>query len=243
MSSILIVLTGFAFFYFGYKFYSKFVATKIFNIYDSSFITPSKEMQDGVDYLPTKKHILFGHHFTSIAGAAPIIGPCVAAYWGWLPALIWILFGTVFMVAVHDFGALVVSVKENGRSIADVASSTVSKRARLMFLIFILMLVWLVLAVFSMVIADLFVSNPEAVIPINVQIFVAIAIGFLMYKKNVKIIAPSIIAVLLLYFFMAVGTYFPVNINEPIFGLLLYLFILASLAYYQFGCYYNREIT
>ena len=236
MSSILIVLTGFTFFYFGYKFYSKFVATKIFNIYDSSFITPSKEMQDGVDYLPTKKHILFGHHFTSIAGAAPIIGPCVAAYWGWLPALIWILFGTVFMGAVHDFGALVVSVKEKGRSIADVASSTVSRRVRLMFLIFILMLVWLVLAVFAMVIADLFVSNPEAVIPINVQILVAIAIGFLMYKKNVKIITPSIIAVFLLYFFMAVGTYFPVSINEPIFGLssrnfwIIALFIYSSIA-------------
>ena len=236
MSSILIVLTGFAFFYFGYKFYSKFVATKIFNIYDPSFVAPSKEMQDGVDYLPTKKYILFGHHFTSIAGAAPIIGPCVAAYWGWLPALIWILFGTVFMGAVHDFGALVVSVKEKGRSIADVASSTVSKRARLMFLIFILMLVWLVLAVFAMVIADLFVSNPEAVIPINVQILVAIAIGFLMYKKNVKIIAPSIIAVFLLYFFMAVGTYFPVSINEPIFGLssrnfwIIALFIYSSIA-------------
>ena len=236
MSSILIVLTGFAFFYLGYKFYSKFIAKKIFNIYDPSFITPSKEMQDGVDYLPTKKHILFGHHFTSIAGAAPIIGPCVAAYWGWLPALIWILFGTVFMGAVHDFGALVVSVKEKGRSIADVASSTVSKRVRLMFLIFILMLVWLVLAVFAMVIADLFVSNPEAVIPINVQILVAIAIGFLMYKKNVKIIAPSIIAVFLLYFFMAVGTYFPVSINEPIFGLssrnfwIIALFIYSSIA-------------
>ena len=236
MSSILIVLTGFAFFYLGYKFYSKFIAKKIFNIYDPSFVAPSKEMQDGVDYLPTKKYILFGHHFTSIAGAAPIIGPCVAAYWGWLPALIWILFGTVFMGAVHDFGALVVSVKEKGRSIADVASSTVSKRVRLMFLIFILMLVWLVLAVFAMVIADLFVSNPEAVIPINVQILVAIAIGFLMYKKNVKIIAPSIIAVFLLYFFMAVGTYFPVSINEPIFGLssrnfwIIALFIYSSIA-------------
>ncbi len=236
MSSILIVLTGFAFFYLGYKFYSKFIAKKIFNIYDPFFVAPSEEMQDGVDYLPTKKYILFGHHFTSIAGAAPIIGPCVAAYWGWLPALIWILFGTVFMGAVHDFGALVVSVKEKGRSIADVASSTVSKRARLMFLIFILMLVWLVLAVFAMVIADLFVSNPEAVIPINVQILVAIAIGFLMYKKNVKIIAPSIIAVFLLYLFMAVGTYFPISVNEPIFGLssrnfwIIALFIYSSIA-------------
>ena len=89
-------------------------------------------MRDGIDYYPTKKHILFGHHFTSIAGAAPIIGPCVAAYWGWLPAILWILIGTIFIGAVHDLGALVLSVKEDGRSIADIASTVISKRVRLM---------------------------------------------------------------------------------------------------------------
>ena len=236
MSSILIVLIGFIFFYLGYRFYSKFVSDNIFEINDSSFSVPSEELKDGIDYLPTKKHILFGHHFTSIAGAAPIIGPCVAAYWGWLPALIWILLGTVFMGAVHDFGALVTSVREKGRSIADIASETVSKRARIMFLIFILFLVWLVLAVFAMVIADLFVSNPSSVIPINVQIIIAILVGFLMYKKNIEALVPSIIAIGLLYFFIWLGTHFPISVDPAAIGLsqrnfwIIALFIYSGVA-------------
>ena len=139
MSSLVLVAIGFAAFFLGYKFYSKYISLNLFEI-QKSITTPSHAMQDGVDYYPTKKHILFGHHFTSIAGAAPIIGPCVAAYWGWLPALLWILIGTVFMGAVHDLGALVVSVKERGRSIADIASSVINKRVRLMFLIFVLVI-------------------------------------------------------------------------------------------------------
>ena len=236
MSSILIVLIGFIFFYLGYRFYSKFVSDNIFEINDSSFSVPSEELEDGIDYLPTKKHILFGHHFTSIAGAAPIIGPCVAAYWGWLPALIWILLGTVFMGAVHDFGALVTSVREKGRSIADITSETVSKRARIMFLIFILFLVWLVLAVFAMVIADLFVSNPSSVIPINVQIIIAILVGFLMYKKNIEALVPSIIAIGLLYFFIWLGTHFPISVDPTAIGLsqrnfwIIALFIYSGVA-------------
>ena len=97
MSSIILVLIGFTTFFLGYKFYSKYVGQRIFEVQDETITMPSKSLEDGMDYVPTKKHILFGHHFTSIAGAAPIIGPCVAAYWGWLPALLWILIGTVFM--------------------------------------------------------------------------------------------------------------------------------------------------
>ena len=147
----------------------------------------------------------------SIAGAAPIVGPCVAAYWGWLPALLWILIGTVFMGAVHDFGALVTSVKEKGRSIADIASLTISDRARSMFLVFVILLVWLVLAVFAMVIADLFVSIPSSVIPINIQILIAIIMGFIIYKKKIDAVIPSFIALALLYFFVWVGTQSPVD--------------------------------
>ena len=121
MSSILIVIVSLAIFTIGYKFYSKFLASKIFELNDSE-ITPAKRYEDGTDFVPTAKHILFGHHFTSIAGAAPIIGPCIAVYWGWLPAILWIVLGTVFMGAVHDFGALVVSLKEKGKSVADISS-------------------------------------------------------------------------------------------------------------------------
>jgi carbon starvation protein len=193
-------------------------------------------MKDGVDYYPTKKHILFGHHFTSIAGAAPIIGPCVAAYWGWLPALLWILFGTVFMGAVHDFGSLVTSVKEKGRSIADIASFTISKRARLMFLIFVLLLVWLVLAVFAMAIADLFVSVPSSVIPINVQIIIALVMGVLLNKKNANGLILSIISVALLYFFVWVGSNNPIILSETLSAVelknvwIILLFIYSAIA-------------
>jgi|TARA_B100001105_G_scaffold249088_1_gene235581 carbon starvation protein len=214
MNSVTLVVIGFAAFFLGYKFYSRYLGNQIYNINDEKTVLPSSLFEDGIDYIPTKKHILFGHHFTSIAGAAPIIGPCVAAYWGWLPALLWILIGTVFMGAAHDFGALVTSVKEKGRSIADIASTTISHRARMMFLIFVILLVWLILAVFAMAIADLFVSVPTSVIPINVQIIIAIAMGFLIYKKKIESFFPSLIALGLLYFFVWVGTTSPVDFTH-----------------------------
>ena len=214
MSSVVLVLFGLSFFYLGYRFYSKFIGDQIFGINDKQVSMPSKNFNDGIDYVPTKKHILFGHHFTSIAGAAPIIGPCVAAFWGWLPALIWILIGTVFMGAVHDFGALVTSVKEKGKSIADIASFTISKRARLMFLVFIIFLVWLVLAVFAMAIADLFVGIPSSVIPINIEIIIAIIMGYLLYKKKIDSLIPSLIALSILYFFIWVGTLYPIDFTS-----------------------------
>ena len=214
MSSITLVLIGLSFFYLGFRFYSKFIGNRIFGINDTNVSMPSKTFEDGVDYVPTKKHILFGHHFTSIAGAAPIIGPCIAAFWGWLPALIWILIGTVFMGAVHDFGALVTSVKEKGRSIADIASTTISQRARIMFLVFIIFLVWLVLAVFAMAIADLFVGIPSSVIPINIEIIIAIIMGYLLYKKKLDSLILSLIALSILYFFIWVGTLYPIDFTS-----------------------------
>lgn len=213
MNSLVLVAIGFSTFFLGYKFYSKYISFNLFEI-NKSISTPSESMRDGIDYYPTKKHILFGHHFTSIAGAAPIIGPCVAAYWGWLPAILWILIGTIFIGAVHDLGALVVSVKEDGRSIADIASTVISKRVRLMFLIFVLMLVWLVLAVFAMAIADLFVSVPTSVIPINVQIIIALAVGVLLNKKNMNTLLLSLGSIILLYFFIWLGSNNPVVLSN-----------------------------
>ena len=213
MNSALLAVIGLSAFYLGYRFYSGWISNQIYKT-DSDLIVPAHELRDDVDFVPTKKHILFGHHFTSIAGAAPIIGPCVAAYWGWLPAFLWIILGTVFMGAVHDFGALVVSIREKGRSIADVSSKIMSDNARIMFLLFVLMLVWLVLAVFAMAIADLFVSVPSSVLPINIEILLALAVGWLIYKKGVDALVPSLVALLLLYFFIWVGTKTPLNFES-----------------------------
>ncbi|MEM9731427.1 MAG: carbon starvation protein A [Myxococcota bacterium] len=194
----------------AYRYYARYIGERIYHDGDD-LETPAHTMRDGIDYVPSQRAVLFGHHFTSIAGAAPIIGPCVAAYWGWGPALAWVVLGTIFMGAVHDFGALVASVREKGRSIADIAANTISGRARILFMCFILVLIWLVLAVFAMAIAGLFVSQPTSVIPINVQIVVAIIIGWLVYKREVKLLVPSLIALGVLYFFVWVGAEVPVD--------------------------------
>ena len=213
MNSIYLTIFGLTSFLLGYKFYSRFIAQKIYNI-DEDLITPANEFNDGIDFVPTNKHILFGHHFTSIAGAAPIIGPCIAAYWGWLPAIIWVVIGTIFIGAVHDFGALVISLKEKGKSIADITGNFINKKVRFLFLIFIMLLSWLVLAVFAMAIAGLFVSIPTSVIPINIEIIIAIGVGILIYKKKIGATIPSIIALMCLYFFVWVGTIYPIDFQS-----------------------------
>ena len=222
-------------FYLGYRFYSRFIADKIYGLGDN-LITPAHEFEDGVDFVPTKRHILFGHHFTSIAGAAPIIGPCIAAYWGWLPAILWVIIGTIFMGAVHDFGALVVSLKEKGRSIADITSTVINPRTRIMFLIFVMLLTWLVLAVFAMAIAGLFQAVPTSVLPINIEIIVALFIGWLIYKKGLDALLPSIVALGILYVFVWIGTQSPISLET--FGIatenvqttwILFLFTYSSI--------------
>ena len=211
MNSLFLALIGLILFGLGYRFYASYISTKIYSLQDFTGEVPAKEFQDGIDFVPTKKGILFGHHFTSIAGAAPIIGPCIAAFWGWLPALLWIVLGTIFMGAVHDFGALVVSVREKGKTIADITGTIINKRVKTMFLIFVMMLSWLVLAVFAMAIAGLFVSIPTAVLPVNIEIIIALAVGFLLYRQKVDALIPSIIALILLYVFVYIGSFTPLS--------------------------------
>ena len=234
MNSALLTIICLSCFYLGYRFYSKFIANKIYSLNEDQKM-PAHEFEDGVDYVPANKHILFGHHFTSIAGAAPIIGPCIAVYWGWLPAILWVVLGTVFMGAVHDFGALVLSIREKGKSIADISSQVINKRIRVMFLIFIMCLTWLVLAVFANAIAWLFTEYPESVLPINIEIIIAMVIGFLIYKKKMNAFIPSVIALGILYLFVWIGTYNPINldhigVSNPKHTWIILLFIYSSIA-------------
>ena len=165
-------------YFLGYKYYSKFLSKKIFNLSDDE-ITPAHELKDGIDYVPTNKYVLFGHHFSSIAGAAPIIGPAIAVFWGWLPAILWVCLGTIFMGAVHDFSALVVSARRKGKSVVDLTGVLLNPRARTLFLIIVYFLIFFVIAVFAYAIAVLFVKFPTSVLPVNFQIVVAISMGFL----------------------------------------------------------------
>ena len=234
MSSLIIVIVSFSLFALGYTFYSKYLSSKIFGL-DDTEITPAHSQNDGIDFVPTKKHILLGHHFTSIAGAAPIIGPCIAVYWGWLPAIIWVVLGTIFMGAVHDFGALAISLKENGSSIANITAKVINNRTRVMFLCFVMFLTWLVLAVFAMAIAKLFTLYPSSVLPINIEIIIAIVMGYLIYKKNFNSFIPSVVALLTLYLFVYLGTIYPIElssfgIENPQRAWIVFLFIYSAVA-------------
>ncbi len=204
-----LVLAAFAI---AFKTYARFLGERVYGDGDA-LVTPAHAQDDGVDFVPTPKPVLFGHHFTSVAGAAPIIGPCVAAYWGWAPALAWVVLGTIFLGAVHDFGALVVSVKEGGQSIAAVAARVVSGRARLLFLCFVVVLVWLVLAVFAMAIAGLFVAQPASVLPIWIEVVIAVAIGLAIRRGKASHLVPSLVALVLLYVFVWVGTKAPFDLG------------------------------
>jgi carbon starvation protein len=214
MNSLFLAIGGLLFFGFGYKYYASFIAKKIYSLDEFTGSVPSKEFEDGIDFVPTPKGILLGHHFTSIAGAAPIIGPCIAAYWGWLPAFLWIVFGAIFIGGIHDFGSLVISVKEKGNTIADITGIIINEKVKAIFLFFVMMLSWLVMAVFSMAIAGLFVSMPTAVLPINIEIVISIFFGFLLYKKNNKPFIISVAGLILLYLFVYVGSYIPLSFGS-----------------------------
>jgi carbon starvation protein len=212
MPAIVVAATVGVLFFLGYRYYSSYLAHRVYGL-DPAFVTPAHEFEDGVDFVPTNKHVLFGHHFTSVAGAAPIVGPAIAVFWGWGPALAWIVLGTIFAAGVHDFGALVVSVRHKAKSIGTLAGTVINARARILFLVIIFFLLTLVNAVFAVVIGNLFVANPGAVIPIVVEIPLAMAIGQYIYKTKSSALIPSIVGVVMLYALILVGNAFPISLD------------------------------
>ena len=134
MDTLLVATLALLGFVVAYHTYGRWLARRIFRL-DPAAEVPSHQLQDDMDFVPTKKEVIFGHHFTSIAGTGPIVGPALAVFWGWLPALLWVVFGAIFIGAVHDFGALVVSVRNRGQTVGEVAGRLISPRTRILFLI------------------------------------------------------------------------------------------------------------
>ncbi|HMP83848.1 MAG TPA: carbon starvation CstA family protein, partial [Verrucomicrobiota bacterium] len=169
MSVLLIaILTGLGFVV-AYHTYGRWLGHKIFSL-SAKAVCPSMRLKDGVDYVPTPKSVVFGHHFTSIAGTGPIVGPAIAIMWGWLPALLWVVFGSIFIGAVHDLGALVVSLRNNGQTVGDIAGRVMNRRVRVLFLLVLVMALTVVLAIFGLVIASVFRLYPAAIFPCTIQI-------------------------------------------------------------------------
>lgn len=204
MTTLLIAIGSFFGFIIAYNTYGRWLSKKIFAL-DPNATVPSIELQDDRDYVPTSKSIVFGHHFTSIAGTGPIVGPAIAIMWGWVPALLWVLFGSVMIGAVHDFGALVVSLRNRGQTIGDVAGRLIHPRVRFLFLTILLFSLWIVLAIFGLVIASVFKMFPASITPVFLQIPIAVVIGMWLHRKGANILIPSIVALALMYLTVWLG--------------------------------------
>ncbi len=223
----------------AYNTYGKFLAQKIFSL-DKDARTPAVEFEDNVDYVPTRKEILFGHHYTSIAGTGPIVGPAIGIIWGWVPALIWVVFGCIFMGAVHDFGSIIVSLRHKGKSIGDVAASVISPRIKTMFLLVIFIILLIVIAIFCLVIATLFKLFPESVLSIWCEIPIAIWLGYMLYVRKKRGTKYVLISLVLLYVTVVIGAFTADYYRMPAIGplgpvvvwtiiLLVYAYIASTL--------------
>lgn len=204
METLLIAIGAGVAFIVAYHTYGRWLGAKIFDL-TAQRVCPSHRLRDDNDYVPTAKGIVFGHHFTSIAGTGPIVGPAIAVMWGWLPALLWVVLGSIFIGAVHDFGALVVSLRNNGQTVGDIAGRVLNKRVRILFLLVLFLALTIVLAIFGLVIAAVFRQYPSSIFPCLVQIPLAVAIGMWLHRKGANLLLPSLIALAVMYFTVIFG--------------------------------------
>jgi carbon starvation protein len=211
MDVILLIVICFFSFFLAYKFYGTFLSKKIFKL-DGKKKTPAHEYEDGIDYVPTRKEIIFGHHFASIAGTGPIVGPAIGIIWGWVPAIIWIVLGTITIGAVHDFGSLVLSIRNEGKSISEITGKYINKRTQRAFFSIVFLELLIVIAIFGLVMAIIFSMFPESVFPMWFQIPIAVWLGWMIYKKNGNLALFSIIAVVIMYLTIVIGTKLPLTL-------------------------------
>jgi len=240
----------------GYNLYGRFVARRVG--VDPSIPTPSVRVNDGIDYVPTKPIVLFGHHFAAIAAAGPIVGPTLAVLFGFLPAWLWIMLGVVFIGAVHDFSALFVAVREGGKSIAEVARRTLGKPGFLLYVAFAILLCLLVLAAFLQLTAIALTStlppddvnltaaaeSPVQMVEIKgimqvqiggvasasviVMTFLAPLIGFMIYKKHVNIVLVSVVAFVTAFASVVLGFFYPVTLNPTTWMIIISVYVFFA---------------
>lgn len=237
MNSLVLVLISFAALFLAYRFYARFLSRKLFKL-DPTRKTPAHELEDGTDYVPTRRSILFGHHFASIAGTGPIVGPAIAVIWGWIPAVLWILVGSIFMGAVHDFGALVISIRHKGRSICEISKWIVNPQVRTMLFLVIFFSLMIVIAIFCLVIAIIFDQYPQAMFPVWLEVPIAVMLGYRFYRsssshKGVQIFFWSVIALVIMYISIYIGIFVPFRIPSilGIPSLTIWVIILLSYSY------------
>jgi len=217
MNSLLLVVIAVVGYLITYRTYGHFLAKHVFRL-DPERVTPAHALRDDQDFCPARTEVLFGHHYTSIAGTGPIVGPALAVIWGWVPAFIWILIGPIIIGGIHDFGALVISARNDGQTIGDTAGQLINPRVRVLFQILLFFLLLIVIAIFGMVIANIFDMYPTSVIPIWAEIPIAMLLGEAIYRRNVKALPASLLAVFAMYVTILIGREVPVELEPLQFG-------------------------
>lgn len=229
MNSALLALIALIGYVIAYSTYGRFIGRKILQI-SSGNRMPSHEQRDDIDFVPTRKSIVFGHHFTTIAGLGPIVGPAIGIIWGWLPAFLWVFFGSIFMGAVHDLSTLIVSARNKGMTMGELTGKIISPSTRFALQFIMQLLLFIVLAVFALIVGTLFRMYPQSVIPVWFQIPIAIWLGRAL-RQGKNQLMYSAIALVLMYVSIIVGVKVPVEIpGDPqtvvvIWCILLFIYV------------------
>lgn len=229
MTTTIIGIIGFILYVGLYFTYGKKIERDVVRASDE-IDAPSKRLYDGIDYVPAHRMVLFGHHFSSIAGAGPIVGPAMAMCWGWLPALAWVWLGNIFIGAVHDYLALMASMRYDGKSIQFVATDLISKRTGTAFYWIVFFLLVLVVAAFGTVISSMFVKTPEIA---GASIFVTVAaiiLGYLIYQMKMNLPIATVIGIILMVIAIWLGTIVPVALSFETWLVILFIYIIIAAA-------------
>ncbi len=229
MNGIVILVGSAIIFLIAYVVYGSWLA-KQWGI-DPSRKTPAYTQKDGVDYIPTRPVVLLGHHFSSIAGAGPIVGPISAAVFGWIPVCLWIILGSIFFGGVHDYGSMVASLRHKGQSIGQIIEANIGKRAKLLFSIFAWVTLLVIVAAFANIVASTFVANPGTGTASILFILLAIAFGFGVYRTGLSLLVGSIIGIIGMALSFWIGHLFPISLSKEVWLALLFAYIfVASIA-------------
>jgi len=228
--STLIVVLGLAIYIISYYTYGRFLDRRVMCASAEAEV-PSKRLYDGVDYVPANKFVLFGHHFASIAGAGPIVGPAMAMAWGWLPGVLWVWFGNVFMGAVHDYLSLMASVRYDGKSVQFVARDVLGRRSGTAFSVFVLFLLILVVAAFAAIVGNTFVNSPESATAFLGILVSALILGVLLYRTRIPFGISTFIGIVLLVLSIWMGSRLPIRLTYHQWQIvfLAYIVVAASL--------------
>ncbi|MCF8054467.1 MAG: carbon starvation protein A [Deltaproteobacteria bacterium] len=226
MSGLMLVILAVVAFVVAYATYGKWLAKK-WGI-DTNKVVPAKEFQDGVDYVPTKSFIVLGHHFASIAGAGPIVGPIVASVFGWAPVALWIILGSIFVGGVHDFGSLFASLRHKGKTIGEIIRANVGESGKTLFAIFAWLTLLIIIAAFNNIAATTFVANPAVGATSIYFMVLAVLFGLAVNKFGVNIWVATVIGVILLFLGIPFGISFPVYLSKEAWMLLLIGYIMVA---------------